>query len=55
MIHNLLYNKYYYYFKNKLKIKIMLHKIKIDNLENIMKNLNFKKIIPTNIMILIEN
>ena len=42
MIDNLIYNKYYYYFKNKLKIKIMLHKIKIDNLENIMKNLNFK-------------
>ena len=42
MIDNLIYNKYYFYFKNKLKIKIMLHKIKIDNLENIMKNLNFK-------------
>ncbi len=37
-----IYNKYYYYFKHKLKFKIMLHKIKIDNLANNMKNLNFK-------------
>ena len=42
MIDNAIYNKYHFYFKHKFQFKIMLPKIKIDNLVNIMKNLNFK-------------
>ena len=43
MIDYIIYNKYYFYFKHKFKFKIMLHKIKIDNLANNMKNINFKE------------